>query len=131
MLSLVSCSLALTPTPTPLAQNQQQGLARQDLAHCTSRRAVLSSAFALSVLPAPSFAGYVTSLGIETTKPQDAEKDDELLATDEVQKGLSAVKAYRQTASKLASQFEADPNMPLIPALRKEFDFSKLRTDLN
>merc|ERR1712087_389635 len=34
-------------------------------------------------------------------------------------------------ASSLKAQFDKDPNMPLIAAIRNEFDFSKLRDDLN
>jgi len=73
----------------------------------------------------------VTSLGIETTKPKDADVDGELLASKEVQSGLSAIKNYRSAASTLKAQFEADNAMQLIPVIRKEFDFSKLRDSLN
>lgn len=73
----------------------------------------------------------MTSLGIETTKPKDADVDGELLASKEVQSGLSAIKNYRSAASALKAQFEADNAMQLIPVIRKEFDFSKLRDSLN
>ena len=76
-------------------------------------------------------AGYVTSLGIETTKPEDAEKDDELMATKPVQESIKSLGAYRSNAASLKSQFETNTDMPLIPAIRKDFDFSKLRDDLN
>lgn len=97
-----------------------------------SRRALLTSIASLGVASAtPAWAGYVTSLGIETTKPQDAEKDDELLGSKAVQDGLSAIKKYRSSAAALSSQFEKDTNMNLIPVIRKDFDFSALRNDLN
>merc|ERR1712146_32720 len=73
--------------------------------------------------------GY--SLGIETTKPNDADVDGELLASDKVQAGLKNVKGYKATASSLKAKFDADPNMSLIGPIRAEFDFSKLRDDLN
>jgi len=79
----------------------------------------------------PVHAGYVTSLGIETTKPKDAERDDELLASTEVQKSLEGIRGYKAAASALKSTFAGDTNMPLIPTIRKEFDFSKVREDLN
>lgn len=78
--------------------------------------------------PAPVFC---TPQGIETTKPENAEKDDELLGSKAVQDGLSAIKKYRSAAVSLSTQFEADNNMNLIPVIRKEFDFSKLRDSLN
>jgi len=98
-----------------------------------SRRAALAGALgvALGVGAKPAFAGYVTSLGIETTKPEDAERDAELLATKEVQKGIENIKAYRDAAKSLKSTFSSDTNCALIPTIRKDFDFSKVRDDLN
>merc|ERR1711908_32625 len=61
----------------------------------------------------------------------DAEKDDELLATKEVQKSLESLKTYRTSAAALKTKFDADNNLALIPLIRKDFDFSKLRDDLN
>lgn len=99
----------------------------------TSRRAVLAALLGASIGAGatPAFAGYVTSLGIETTKPKDADIDDELLASKPVQDGLTSLKSYKSSAATLKASFEKDTNMPLIPTIRKEFDFSKLRDDLN
>jgi len=69
--------------------------------------------------------------GIEKTKPADAELDDELLASKSVRDGIAALKQYRKSAISLQDQFAKDGNMNLIPVIRKEFDFSKLRDDLN
>ena len=67
-----------------------------------SRRAVMAGALGLGASGvAPAWAGYVTSLGIVTTKPKDAEKDDDLLATKEVQSGLANIKQYKQKAAAL------------------------------
>lgn len=95
------------------------------------RTAVGGGLGALVGAAAPAWAGYVTSLGIETTKPKDAEKDDELLATKEVQKSIEGIKGYKAATVALKSSFGGDTNMPLIPTIRKEFDFSKVRDDLN
>merc|ERR1719453_3061676 len=99
----------------------------------TSRRAILAAMLGAGVGAGatPAFAGYVTSLGIETTKPSDADVDDELLASKPVQDGLTNLKSYKSSASKLKTIFEADTSVALIPTIRKEFDFSKLRDDLN
>merc|ERR1719247_2355832 len=79
----------------------------------------------------PAFAGYVTSLGLETTKPTDADVDDDLLASKAVQDGLKNLKAKKASAASLSAAFAKDTNANLIPVIRKEFDFSQLRTDLN
>lgn len=98
-----------------------------------SRRAVLSTlaSAAAAASASPAWAGYITNLGIEPTKPADAEKDDELFATKEVQAALTSLKNYRTSATALKAKFDADQNLTLIPLIRKDFDFSKLRDDLN
>lgn len=96
------------------------------------RRAVLAAALGLGASgAAPAWAGYVTSLGIVTTKPADAERDDDLFATKEVQAGVKNLQQYRETAKALRATFDKDNNMQLIPVIRKDFDFSALRDDLN
>lgn len=105
----------------------------------TSRRALLRQAGALgagaaglAAAPPASFAGLLPpKQGIEKTKPADAELDDELLASKSVRDGIAALKQYRKSAISLQDQFAKDGNMNLIPVIRKEFDFSKLRDDLN
>lgn len=99
-----------------------------------SRRAVLGGVVGAALGVAgvgPASAGYISNLGIEVTKPADAEKDDELLESKEVQQGLTNLKGYKSAAASLKSQFDADQNMNLIPAIRKQFDFGKVRDDLN
>ena len=98
------------------------------------RRAFVAATTAATLsntITTPANAGYVTSLGIETTQPKDAEKDSELLATKQVQDAISALKSYKANAARLAETFAADQNMPLIPTIRKDFDFSQLRDSLN
>lgn len=96
------------------------------------RRAVLAAALGVGASGVtPAWAGYVTSLGIVTTKPSDAELDSDLLATKEVRKGLANLKTYKLKAAALQSTFQKDTNMALIPVIRKEFDFGALRDDLN
>ena len=99
----------------------------------TSRRAVLAGLLGLGIGAGanPAMAGYVTSLGIETTKPKDADIDEDILKSSPVQDGLKNLKGYKSAAQNLRSSFVKDNNMQLIPSIRKEFDFSKLRDDLN
>ena len=68
----------------------------------------------------------ISSVGIEAHPT-----DDELLASKSVRDGIAALKQYRKSAISLQDQFAKDGNMNLIPVIRKEFDFSKLRDDLN
>merc|ERR1711988_532007 len=69
--------------------------------------------------------------GIETTLPKDAEKDDELLKSTAVQKAIEGIKGTKSSAAALKAKFATDTGMPLIPTIRKDFDFSKVRDDLN
>jgi len=98
-----------------------------------SRRAVLAgvAGAVIGLGSQPVTAGYVTSLGIETTKPKDADIDDDLLASKPVQASINNLNGYKSAANSLKSQFDANTDLELIPAIRKEFDFSKLRDDLN
>merc|ERR1712127_1015097 len=61
----------------------------------------------------------------------DAERDDELFATKQVQDGIAGLKGYQTAAKSLQASFEKDKNMALIPAIRKEFDFAAVRDNLN
>merc|ERR1719387_2465006 len=74
----------------------------------TSRRAVLAALLGAGVGAGatPAFAGYVTNLGIETTKPKDADIDDEILKSKAVQDGLSNLKKYKTSASSLKGLFD-------------------------
>jgi len=98
-----------------------------------SRRAVLAGFLGTAMVAGaqPALAGYVTSLGLEVTKPEDAEVDEELLGTRAVRTSLSNLKAYMTKAASLKGAFAKDQDMQLIPTIRKEFDFSKVRDDLN
>jgi hypothetical protein len=140
MLSLLQAGASFTPTATPLSlsahavRSAVPVMAEEPLFSAeTSRRAVLAGLLGVGIGSGatPAFAGYVTSLGIETTKPSDADVDSELLASKPVQDGLGRLKACKDAAASLKAQFAKDANMNLIPSIRKEFDFSKLRDDLN
>ena len=140
-LMLVASASAFAPQAAPMRVGvRATAVAPQMLANDealfsaeTIRRAVLAGLLGVGIGAGatPATAGYVTSLGIETTKPKDADVDDELLKSKPVQDGLESLKAAKSAAATLKGQFASDNNMNLIPSIRKEFDFSKLRTDLN
>lgn len=140
MLTFAFAPLSFAPASAPLnsaaaaacAPSARVAGVRCELeASGTPRRAVLAAALGLASGATPAWAGYVTSLGIVTTKPKDAERDEDLLATKEVQSGLKNLVQYKQSAASLQASFQKDKNMQLIPVIRKDFDFSQLRTDLN
>lgn len=103
------------------------------LSAATSRRAALFGLLGVGLGSCANVAnaGYVTSLGIETTKPADADVDDELLGSGKVQDALKALRGCKAAALALKGSFTADTNMQLIPVIRKEFDFSVVRDSLN
>lgn len=141
-------SYHFAPTSSlPRAQHDQQlrGFAPSMSAEATeksgfddglSRRSVLSTfaSAAAATYSSPAWAGYAgegASLGLRKTKPEDAEKDDELLATKEVKKALYNLKNYRTAAKALKAKFDKDNNLALIPIIRKEFDAGDVRDNLN
>ena len=134
-LLLLTGASAFAPTTTQLLSSRTVAQQRSAAPLCSeldpefSRRAVLSGALgvALGLGARPVQAGYVTSLGIETTLPKDAEKDDELLKSTAVQKAIEGIKGTKSSAAALKAKFATDTGMPLIPTIRKDFDFSKVR----
>ena len=135
MLSITSLALGFSPaqklqvqSPTSSARASVQC----GLESVAPRRAVLAAALGLGASgAAPAWAGYVTSLGIVTTSVKDAERDDELFATKQVQDGVAGLKGYQAAAKSLQATFQKDTNMALIPVIRKEFDFAAVRDNLN
>ena len=118
MLSITSLALGFSPAQSPAQAVTTSSAARAGvrcaLEPVAPRRAVLAAALGLGASGvAPAFAGYVTSLGIVTTKPSDAERDDELFATKQVQDGLSHLKGYRETGKTLQAS-RATPAPPSI-----------------
>jgi len=93
-----------------------------------------ASAAAAAAYGSPAWAGYAgegASLGLRTVKPKDAEKDDDLLATQEVKKALNNLKSYRTSAKALKAKFDADKNLAFIRDIRKDLDVGNIRDDLN
>ena len=136
MLSITSLALGFSPAQKLQVQSPTCSATRASvqcgLESVAPRRAVLAAALGLGASgAAPAWAGYVTSLGIVTTSPKDAERDDELFATKQVQDGIAGLKGYQTAAKSLQASFEKDKNMALIPAIRKEFDFAAVRDNLN
>jgi hypothetical protein len=63
--------------------------------------------------------------------PKDAIVDDELFASAAVQKAFKEVKGYSAMVGEMKSALTANSQVNLGPVIRKQFDFAKLRADLN
>lgn len=63
--------------------------------------------------------------------PKDAIIDDEIFNSSNVQTALKAVKQYAAMVGEMKSSLASNSQVNLGPYLRKEFDFSKLRSSLN
>lgn len=67
----------------------------------------------------------------EVIDPKDAIVDEDILKSDSVQKGIAAVKGYKQSVVDMKSALTADNQADIGPKIRKDFDFSVIRSDLN
>lgn len=67
----------------------------------------------------------------EVLDPKEAIVDDEILASDAVQKALSGVKETLATVKEMQACLAADPQADIGPIIRKKLDFVAVRTDLN
>ncbi|KAL7545814.1 hypothetical protein ACHAWF_009164 [Thalassiosira exigua] len=91
-------------------------------------------AASLTLLPGQANAAKYGGFGAgspEVIDPKDAIVDDEVLASDSVQKGISAVRGYKQSVIDMKNALAADNQADIGPKIRKDFDFSVIRTDLN
>lgn len=63
--------------------------------------------------------------------PKDAIVDSEVLASSVVQDALKSVKGYLGLVGEMKKAVAGNDQVNLEPVLRKQFDFGKLRADLN
>jgi len=140
LMGMVTQAAGFSLTPVCPAAELHQCAVRHAAPRCSAniepsvtRRATLAGLLGLGIGAGstPAYAGFVTSLGIETTKPEDADRDSELLATSKVQASLKNLAAYQSSAKALSAEFEKNTDLSLIPSIRKDFDFSAIRDDLN
>ena len=92
-----------------------------------------SIAATLFILPGQASA-KLFGLGADSPEvidPKDAIIDEEILKSDSVQKGISAVRGYKQSVVDMRSMLTADAQADIGPKIRKDFDFSVVRSDLN
>lgn len=92
---------------------------------------VVAGGVAATTLPSPANAGWATGPGSAVLDPKEAIIDKDMLASTEVQNALKDVAAYASLVSQMKEKLKADSQVNLGPVLKKEFDFSKLRSALN
>lgn len=63
--------------------------------------------------------------------PKDAIIDDELLASSAVQDSIKSIKGYSSLVGQMKKALADNDQVNLGPVLRKQFDFGKLREELN
>jgi len=86
---------------------------------------------AFTARPSPANAGWATGPGSAVLDPKDAIVDEDVFKTSAVQKALKSVQGYSSLVSDMKKALTANSQVDLKPVIRKEFDFAKLRADLN
>eukprot|EP00536_Pseudo-nitzschia_multiseries_P000052 jgi/Psemu1/233212/estExt_Genewise1.C_20139 len=131
ILALASSASAFAPASKQQVQTSLQS---------TSSRAEFMKQIATSFVvvgglstlaPEPANAGWATGPGSAVIDPKEAIVDDEIFKTAPVQKALKAVKQYASTVKEMKKALSANSQVDLKPVIRKEFEFSALRADLN
>lgn len=87
-----------------------------------------------SVFPGAANAAKYGGIGASSPgviDPKEAIIDDEILASSAVQDALKSVKAYTELVGEMKKALAGNDQINLGPVLRKQFDFGKLRSDLN
>lgn len=94
----------------------------------------VAAATAFTLLPTPANAAKYGSFGAgspEVLDPSTAIIDDEILASEPVQKAFAAVKDYKASVDAMKVTLQKDDQADIGPVIRKQLDFVQLRTDLN
>jgi len=94
----------------------------------------VAAATAFTLLPTPANAAKYGSFGAgspEVLDPATAIIDDEILASEAVQKAFASVKTYKASVEAMKASLDKDDQADIGPAIRKELDFVQLRADLN
>jgi len=84
-----------------------------------------------TLAPEPANAGWATGPRSAVIDPKDAIVEEEIFRTAAVQKSLKAVKKYSTTVAEMKKALAANSQVDLKSVIRKEFEFSALRSELN
>lgn len=89
---------------------------------------------AFSLFPGQANAAKYGGFGSgspEVIDPKDAIVDEEILKSESVQKAISSVRGYKESVASMKATLASDNQADIGPKIRKDFDFSVVRTDLN
>eukprot|EP00525_Craspedostauros_australis_P007116 CAMPEP_0198118766 /NCGR_PEP_ID=MMETSP1442-20131203/22995_1 /TAXON_ID= /ORGANISM="Craspedostauros australis, Strain CCMP3328" /LENGTH=205 /DNA_ID=CAMNT_0043777081 /DNA_START=40 /DNA_END=657 /DNA_ORIENTATION=- len=133
----ISCALVVA-SASAFAPSKP-AFTRTDALQATSTRGEFFGQLAGAVAVASAFPGAANAAKYggfgagspSVLDPKSAIIDDEIFATDAVQSALKEAKAYRALVDELKKALDANGQADLGPALRKQFDFAKLRASLN
>lgn len=98
------------------------------------KQSVATMAATFAFLPGQANAAKYGGFGAgspEVIDPKDAIVDSDILGSSSVQKGLAAVRGYKQSVVDMKAALASDSQADIGPKIRKDFDFSVIRTDLN
>jgi len=124
------CSLPVLATSSKALRAEKGVASRVEFL----QRSVGSVAASLVLLPGQANAAKYGSFGAgspEVIDPKDAIIDEDVLKSESVQKAIDAVRAYKQSVVDMKSTLIADSQADIGPKVRKDFDFSVVRSDLN
>jgi len=130
----VSVSSCAAFAPSTLGARQATSLSAEETSRSQFIQQSLAAAAAFAVLPQTASAAKYGSFGSGSSSvldPKSAEIDSDILASDSVQKALQGIKGYSATVASMKATLESDPQADIGSAIRRELDFSKLRSDLN
>lgn len=89
---------------------------------------------AFTLLPTPANAAKYGSFGAgspEVLDPKTAIVDDEILASEAVQKAFASVKTYKASVDSMKDTLTKDNQADIGSSIRSDLDFVQLRQDLN
>mmetsp|Transcript_1547 Transcript_1547/g.3422 ORF Transcript_1547/g.3422 Transcript_1547/m.3422 type:complete len:228 (+) Transcript_1547:141-824(+) len=84
-----------------------------------------------TLAPEAANAGWATGPGSGVIDPKESIVDDEIFKTAPVQKSLKAVKGYASAVTEMKKALSGNSQVDLKPVIRKEFEFSAVRADMN
>ncbi|GAB5037520.1 Hypothetical protein NocV09_08400130 [Nannochloropsis oceanica] len=135
-LACAAPAVAFLPPTVPAGRDVSmragQGQERRDFVKST-----LGFASALGVVATlspslPANAGFLNKDKLpEVIKPVDAEIDQDILKSSDVQDELKAIRKYQAGVSSIKADFTGNPQADLYDRVRKELDVSSLRDSLN
>lgn len=115
-----------------LGKNQEESITLDRLQFIQQTMAATAAAF--TFLPNSANAAKYGSFGAgspEVLDPSTAVVDEEILASESVQKAFAAVKSYKKTIEDIKATLDGNNQADVGPIIRKELDFVQLRADLN